>query len=900
MSLNTRLLFALLGFPLLVYAVMAILFVIQSDHTGRNVLKDRLTSAGELLAPSLNTAMVDGDLQRLEELARQLLEHRGLRSVALFDELGNRLLVMGHSMPPPPRLHAPEETAITMEEDAWRLQVPLTSEAMGDIRRVTNGWLEAEMDIRALTLERYRLIASLSLGGMLLGLLLFLIAFAISRYASRPIEEANQALYRLSRGDYSLAMPAAKPTEFKQLANHINRLAEHFQQAQRDMQSQIEQATSELQESMETIEEQNIKLDLAHRSALRANAVKSEFLANMSHEIRTPLNGIIGFCRLLGRSSLDTRQEEWLEHVRRACDNLLMLVNDVLDFSKLEADRLTLEEVDVDIVALVDEIIGLHAPEAQRKQLHLVAMVYDDVPTPLCGDPLRIHQVLNNLLGNALKFTNEGEIIIRVMLDSQEGQHVILHISVSDTGIGLSDEHQQQLFSAFSQAEPSHSRQFGGSGLGLTICRQLIQRMGGEITVESELGKGSTFSFTLPLLAHQAAERPPELTLDNPTIRLHETHPPTRHVLEHLLVRWGARPVSFINAGNESLLMLCLAQSDFEGDRKAYWQSVIAQTPCPVIILANTTSFDLPTWEFPYGGEMLCKPFTRTQLVTTLRQLLQLQPLPLASEAVSKPPLAPRLTILIVDDNSSNRELLKAMLESDTLHIVLAESGQEALEFARHQIADMVLMDIRMPGMDGIQATQALRRINNSWARCPIIAVTAHVLSTERQQWLAEGLDDVLIKPIDDAQLQQLLQRFLGIAPRKAAPTEAASTRQSQVPTAPPSSLPAVDLMLGARLAGGRETLAKQQLVRLIDSLPESEQQIRDAFQAGDLTALLDWVHGLNGASRYCGAPELALLVETLETRLRTSGLRHVEALLDELYAAMTRLSQERDSLVSR
>ena len=286
--------------------------------------------------------------------------------------------------------------------------------------------------------------------------------------------------------------------------------------------------------------------------------------------------------------------------------------------------------------------------------------------------------------------------------------------------------------------------------------------------------------------------------------------------------------------------------------------------------------------------------------MTTLRQLLQLQPLPLASEAVSKPPLTPRLTILIVDDNSSNRELLKAMLESDTLHIVLAESGQEALEFARHQIADMVLMDIRMPGMDGIQATQALRRINNSWARCPIIAVTAHVLSTERQQWLTEGLDDVLAKPIDDAQLQQLLQRFLGIAPRKAAPTEAASTRQSQVPTAPPSSLPAVDLMLGARLAGGRETLAKQQLVRLIDSLPESEQQIRDAFQAGDLTALLDWVHGLNGASRYCGAPELALLVETLETRLRTSGLRHVEALLDELYAAMTRLSQERDSLVSR
>lgn len=294
---------------------------------------------------------------------------------------------------------------------------------------------------------------------------------------------------------------------------------------------------------------------------------------------------------------------------------------------------------------------------------------------------------------------------------------------------------------------------------------------------------------------------------------------------------------------------------------------------------------------------MLCKPFTRAQLATTLRLLLQPQALSITSDGVTKPLSAPHLTILIVDDNSPNRELLKAMLESDTLRIALAESGHEALEFARHHTADMVLMDIRMPGMDGIQTTQALRRINNSWARCPIIAVTAHVLSTERQQWLTEGLDDVLVKPIDDTQLQQLLQRFLGIAPRNIA-AEVPPARALQAPSAPLSSLPAVDLTLGARLAGGKEALAKQQLVRLIDSLPETEQHIRSAFKEGDLTTVLDWVHGLNGASRYCGAPELALLVETLETRLRTSGLRHVKSLLEELYTAMARLSQERPSLL--
>ena len=310
MSLNTRLLFALLGFPLLVYAFMAILLVVQSDLTGREVLKERLVSAGELTAPSLGSAMIDGDLQRLEDIARQLLEHRGLRAVTLFDEQGNRLLVLGRSMPPPPRLHAPETTSVTQEEDVWRLQVPLTTHSSDHTNRSGTGWLEAEMETRALTLERYKKIASLSLGGMLLGLLLFLIAYAISRYTTRPIEEANQALYRLSRGDYRLYLSEANPRELKQLTGHINSLAEHFQQAQQDMQNQIEQATSELQESMETIEEQNIKLDLAHRSALRANAVKSEFLANMSHEIRTPLNGIIGFCRLLGRSTLDARQQE--------------------------------------------------------------------------------------------------------------------------------------------------------------------------------------------------------------------------------------------------------------------------------------------------------------------------------------------------------------------------------------------------------------------------------------------------------------------------------------------------------------------------------------------------------------------------------------------------------------
>ncbi|KPQ26088.1 MULTISPECIES: ATP-binding protein [unclassified Halomonas] len=896
MSLNTRLLFALLGLPLVVYACMAVLLVVQNDHKSRALLEERIVSASEYIAPSMAEALADTDIDQLETHASQFLEQEGVNAVSVFDDQNSRLLVRGRTTDASPTSSPPDTTRLSTTDDVWRLQVPLEIAAMDNAAAPRVGWLEATIDTQSLNLARYQLIASLSLGGMLLGLCLFLIAFAISRYVTRPIEEASHALYRLSRSDYEQTATPHNAIELDQLAKQINALASHLQRAQHDMQAQIEQATSELQESMETIEEQNIKLDLAHRSAVRANTVKSEFLANMSHEIRTPLNGIIGFCRLLGRSSLDERQRDWLQHVHRACDNLLMLVNDVLDFSKLEANRLTLEEADIDIVTLVDEILGLHAPEAQRKHLHLVAMVYDDVPTPLCGDPLRLHQVLNNLISNALKFTHQGDVVVRVMLEHYAGKHVVLNISVSDTGIGLSEDHQQQLFSAFSQAEPSHPRQFGGSGLGLTICRQLIQRMGGEISVESELDKGATFSFTLPLQAPNADERRPELHLDGPIIRVHEPHTTTRHVLEHLLERWGAIPVALSSDATSDLLLISLDQDDLQNTALAQWQALISAAGCPALVLVNGSSFDLPQLDFPFKGELLCKPFTRAQLVASLTHLLvpvgEARPQP-SAPLPALPAADEGYRLLVVDDNTSNRQLLSALLEAPGRHISLAESGQKALEIGRDHTFDMVFMDIRMPGMDGLQTTQALRRINAAWSRCPIVAVTAHALNSERQRWLAEGLDDVIIKPIDEHELGQLLSRFLGIPP-----PEGSSPQPKKVsPSAAAATLPVIDLTLGARLAGGKEDLARAQLRRLIDNLPATRAEMDAAFQQRDLEALLDSVHGLNGASRYCGAPELALIVETLETRLRTSGLDHVDTLIDDLYHAMDKLIAQRSSL---
>ncbi|NYS61426.1 ATP-binding protein [Vreelandella salicampi] len=897
MSLNSRLLFALMGIPLCVYAAMAVLLVANSDQTSRQALKARLQDSSELIAPSLSQALAADNPEVLTQLTQRLLEQNNLRAVALYDADGERLMSLGHTMPPSPATQVPNEFQLNTDATVWQLRQPLPAEDNSP----RPGWLEAEVDTRTLTLGHYRWIAILSLVGLLLGITLFLLAFAISRFATRPLEEANLALYRLSRGDFRLHLAPESTSEHQQLADNINTLAQTMQRAQHEMQSQIEHATSELQESMETIEEQNIELDMAHRNALRANAVKSEFLANMSHEIRTPLNGIIGFCRLLGRSKLDPRQQEWLQHVHRACGNLLMLVNDVLDFSKLEANRLTLEEADIDMVTLVDEVIGLHAPEAQRKELQLIAMVYDDVPTPLRGDPLRLHQVLSNLLSNAIKFTHDGDVVVRVMLDSDvAAQHnrarAMLRISVSDTGIGLSHKQQKQLFRAFTQAEPSHSREFGGSGLGLTICQQLIQRMGGEISVESEPGEGATFAFTLPLLAPNAKERPVELTLPDPTICLHEPHAPTRFVLTHLIERWGgkSRPLSALEASQ--LLIIGATHEELYGPGINTLQATIEAAPCPVLVLANVASLDVPRLTYPHGGELIAKPTTRATLASALKRQLLKTPQATLS-APSKTHEKPHhLHMLVVDDTASNRELLKALLERDSIAVTTAESGQQALTLAKSapKPFDMVLMDIRMPGMDGVQTTQALRRLGGRWASCPVIAVTAHALNNERQQWLNEGLDDVLVKPIDEAKLHQLLQRFLGVTIET--PTAQAVTSR---PAHTPETLAIVDLTLGERLAGGSLARAHTQLIALIDSLDASEAQIRQAVNAQDETALLDAVHHLNGASRYCGAPELALLVETLETRLRTRGMAQAQALVDDLYASMQRLRDERQRLTN-
>lgn len=879
MTLKLRLLLIALVLPmLLMVSVVVITLPLHRGHHETRLEAELIRAAG-LTEPGLVAALRANDTQALEERVGRLLDLQEVKAVAVIDADGTPHVEVGRLEAGMPLVDAP---GMQRHGDGhWRMTLPLEEGSSGER-------LVMDIDASRLLLEHYRQLGGAGLLLMLGAGILTLATTATYRRLQRPLDEIDATLEQLTTGKPAAPLPPSPP-ELPPLGSRINELATRLQESREEMQRQIAQATAELEESMETVEVQNMQLDMAHRRAVEANRVKSEFLANMSHEIRTPLNGIVGFCRLLGRSRLDARQQEWLEHVNRACGNLLLLVNDVLDYSRLEAGRLELERMPVEMVELVDEVLALQAPMAQQKGLELVGMVYDDVPPVLHGDPMRIRQLLTNLVSNAVKFTERGEVLVRVMVEETEPGRVTLRVSVSDTGIGLSAKHCRRLFDAFQQATPSHSREFGGSGLGLSICRQLVEQMGGEISVESEPGRGSTFTFTLPLAGEPGTERPAELQLAGVNILLEEPHPATRHALQHLLRCWGARPLEDGSASSATpqLLVASLGAPPYSSEQLRHWRERLAELPCPALLLCTASPLDFPDLALPHGGEILAKPVTRHTLADAIERLLpRKQDASGSGDASSGPDT--RLHLLAVDDNDANRRLMSELLAGPGMEVTLASSGEQAVALGSRQHFDLVLMDIRMPGMDGIHACRALRRLGGEWSRTPIIAVTAHALEDERRRLLANGLDDVLIKPVDAEDLAALLTRHLGGAPA-----------HLTAPPAPPgrhgtTELRAVDLTLGTRLAGGREVLARQLLDQLAASLDESEASIRRAHAEQDDEALLDAIHALNGACRYCGAPRLGLLAETMETRLRTRGREAMTPLMEDLFSAMGELRRWR------